>query len=184
MQFIYSSRNPALSPPFSLALRGFPAGGVFVLTRLWHPAICRHHMAYESQVPWLVLLRPGAWWHASKLLPGTVFFTFKEPDSIKAQKSKPEFPLICPWFCAYVIPLISFAWEQKQIPSLLVELILQGYDPNQKAMQESQQKWHTNWLFYSHSMFLCTFMYIVHGGMRAEENNSWAALPLPHMKVV
>lgn len=68
---------------------------------------------------------------------GIVFFAFKEPDSIKAQKSKPEFPLICPWFCAYVIPLISFAREQKQIPSLLVEWILQGYDPNQKAKHES-----------------------------------------------
>lgn len=62
---------------------------------------------------------------------------FKEPNSIKVQKSEQEFPLICPWFYAYVIPLISFAWEQKQIPSLLVEIILQGCDPNQKAGQES-----------------------------------------------
>lgn len=62
---------------------------------------------------------------------------FKEHDSLSTQKSKQEFPLICPWLHAYIIPLISFAWDQKQIHSLLVEMILQSCDPSQKGEQES-----------------------------------------------
>lgn len=100
------------------------------------------------------------------------FFMFKEPDSIKAQKSKQDFALIWPWFYAYIIPLISFAWEQKQIPSLLVEIILQGSYPNQKPEQESASHAQTtaaevtrqSWLLHSHSTFLCTFMYVVCSG--------------------
>lgn len=67
----------------------------------------------------------------------TALLVLEGHNSISTQKSKHEFPLICPWFYVYIILLISFAGEQKQIHSLLVEMILQGCDPSQKAEQES-----------------------------------------------
>lgn len=108
---------------------------------------------------------------------------FKEHNSLSTQKSKQEFPLICPWLYAYIIPLISFAWDQKQIHSLLVEMILQSCDPSQKGEQESTSHAQTSTpeavcgvAFSAHPRLLRTFAGLVCSGVEAEESD-WAALP-------